>query len=62
MNATGGLGAIILRPPKKWARIAGVGPGDEVVVVYGVGAVLLIAPVGREGEIDRLVGAAGVDD
>lgn len=58
MNETGGLGSIVFRPPKKWARLAGVRPGDEVVVVFGVGSLLIVAPSGKESEIDQLVEAA----
>lgn len=58
MNETGGMGSLVLRPPKKWARLAGVSPGDEVVVAYGVGSLLLVAPAGKEREIDQLLEAA----
>lgn len=61
VNQTGGLGSIVLRPPKEWARLAHVGPGDEVVVAFGHGTILFVAPSERRAEIERIVAAAGVE-
>ncbi len=51
--------SLVMRLPRAWALSAGVADGCEVLVAFGLGNLLLVAPPGKEAEIDRLVKAAG---
>ena len=55
---TGGH-SFVMRVPRPWADAVGVTDGSEVLVVFGLGDLLLVAPAGKEGEIDRFLQAAG---
>ena len=59
VNQTGGFGSLVIRIPRAWARSVGIHDAGEVVVAFGFGHLLVVAPPGREAEIDRLVKAAG---
>ena len=51
--------SLVMRLPSSWARAVGVGDHSEVIVAFGLGDLLLVAPAGSEAEILRLVRAAG---
>lgn len=55
---TGGR-SFVIRVPRSWADAVGVTDGSEVLVAFGLGDLLLVAPPGKEAEIDRLVEAIG---
>ena len=60
VNRSGPPGnSLVMRLPRLWANSVGVSDGSEVLVAFGFGDVLLIAPPGREAQIDRLVKIAG---
>jgi antitoxin component of MazEF toxin-antitoxin module len=49
--------SLLVRMPKTYTRSVGISKGSKVTVVFGLGNVLIIAPAGREREIDRLIAA-----
>ncbi len=60
VNQVGNGGrSFVIRVPRSWADAVGVRDGSEVMVAFGLGDLLLVAPPGRESEIDRFVRAAG---
>ena len=50
--------SFVMRLPRTWADAVGVTGGSEVLVAFGFGDILLVAPPGKEAQIDRLIKAA----
>ena len=61
VNQTGGFGSLVIRLPRAWARSVGVRDGEQVLIAFGFGHLLIVAPPDRESEIERFVRAAGGD-
>ncbi len=58
---TGGH-SFVIRVPMSWANSVGVVDGSEVLVAFGFGSLLLVAPPGRDSEIDQFLEALGADE